>query len=345
MLPLTPYEARQVHLIAGWKAEHPSYIAGAIEKLTLPMVRLVEKILPQNAVQEAIDDAYNSSAVTAHHEKVLERAGVNELLDLRRCELSHCDELAAQFAIQAETASMFWGAGAGGGTPLSALISVRALMGYFLNTIHTIGACYGFGTAEPHEREYVLGILLISSASTLREKQNAIVNMGKVEDMIFEEAFEELLQDAIAEQMLSSGGVSSIPAIGILAGAVESARLTQQVAQIAKFIFQERWLRANNKIVRIQPDLHYARSLPVRFASQVGTAIYWAGFGVTFLISVPTVLMFGWVPRNHALGYGMADASQAANRDLRQLLSKFKAPAEEPADVLVAATEPEPAVA
>ncbi len=238
---------------------------------------------------------------------------------------------------------MFWGAGSGGGTPLSALISVKALMSYFLNTIHTIGACYGFGTAEPHERDYVLGIMLVSSASTLQEKQNAIVNMGKVEDMIFEETFEELLQEAIAERMLSSGGLSSIPAIGILAGAVESARLTQQVAQIARFTFQERWLRANNKISRIPPDAHYARSLPRRVSIQVASGIYWLGFGASFLVSVPTALFFGWVPKDHALGRGMVDGSQAAGNDVQQLLSKVVGPAKKPAPDF--GTEPAPAVA
>jgi len=78
-------------------------------------------------------------------------------------------------------------------------------MSYFLKTIHTIGACYGFGSTEPHERDYVLGIMLISSASTLEEKQNAIVRMGKVEDMIFEEASKTWCRDALAEQLFSEG--------------------------------------------------------------------------------------------------------------------------------------------
>jgi len=324
MTPLTDYEAEKVIRIAGWKAEHPSYVAGAVEKLTLPLVKLAEKILPENAVREAIEDAYVSSEVTAHHEKVLERAGVGELHDLRRGDLARCDELAAYFALKAEEASMFWGAGAGGGTPLSALISVRSLMSYFLKTIHTIGACYGFGSTEPHERDYVLGIMLISSASTLDEKQNAIVRLRKVEDMIFEEALEDLVQDALAEQLFSEGALSSIPTIGILAGAIESARMTQQISEISRFTFQERWLRFNDKVTRIVPDRKYARSLPRRVTAQVASGIYWTGFAVTFLISVPTVLLLGWIPRDHALGHGLADGSLDANQDVKHLLSKIK---------------------
>ena len=104
----------------------------------------------------------------------------------------------------------------GGGTPLAASLSVKALMTYSLQTIHTIGYCFGYGTEEPHERDYVLGIMLIASASTLKEKQEAMVTLGKVQDMIFEEAFEELLQDAVGEQILESAGLSSLPLVGIL---------------------------------------------------------------------------------------------------------------------------------
>jgi hypothetical protein len=324
MNPLTPYEAEQVRRIAGWKAEHPSYISAAVEKLTLPLVRLAERILPENAVRESIEDAYTSSEVTAHHEKVLQKAGVSSLDELRRGELARCDELAADFSLKAEEASMFWGAGAGGGTPLSALISVRALMSHFLKTIHTVGACYGFGTTEPHERDYVLGIMLIFSASTLEEKQNAIVRIGKVEDMIFEEALEDLLQDTLAEQLFSEGSLSAIPTIGILAGAVESARLTQQVAVISRYTFQERWLRDKDKVRRIVPSRKYARSLTLRVADQVSSGIYWTGFATTFLLSVPTVLLLGWIPRDHALGHGLADGSQDANQDVEEVLSKIK---------------------
>ncbi|MSR56384.1 MAG: hypothetical protein EXS05_01765 [Planctomycetaceae bacterium] len=342
MPPLTAYEVEQVHRIAGWKAEPPSYIGRAIEKLSQPVVRLAEKLLPKNAVRDAVQDTYAASEVSAHQEKVLERAGAVDLRELRRGELDRCDQLAEYFAIAAEKRAMFWGASMGGTNPLGALISVKAVMGYCLQAVHTIGYCYGFGTTEPHERNYVLGIMLIASAGTLEEKQHAIVTLGKIEDMIFEETFEELVQDAIAEQILTSTGLSSIPILGMIAGAAESARLTQQVVQISRFTFQERWLRSNHNHTRIPPDRAYARSLPKRVAGQVASALYWTSFGATFLISVPTIALFGWIPGNHAVGRGFADGCHAAGQDVQRLLPKTRrlARTSEPMPVAAVAAAP-----
>jgi hypothetical protein len=325
MMALLTYENEQVHRIAGWKAEPPSYVSGLLEKLTHPLVKLAEKSLPKDAVAEAISDAYASSEVSTHREKVLERAGVGELHELWKADLAFCDKLADEFVKSAEQRAMLAGAGTGGGNLLSALIVVKALMGYCLKTIHTIGYCYGFGTEEPHERDFVLGIMLIASAGSLKEKQHAIVTVGNVQESILEEAFEDLIQDAMADQILESGGLSSIPVIGILAGAMQFATMTQHVARVAKFTFQERWLRVNGKLtLRIEPERRLARTWLKRAGAGVVVPAYWATFGVSFLISVPVVWMFRFVPTNHALGHGMAAGKQAASHDVERLLSAIK---------------------
>ncbi|MFN0051644.1 MAG: EcsC family protein [Planctomycetales bacterium] len=329
MPTLTAYEQQQVRRIAGWKAEPPSYISGLLDKLTHPLVKLAEKALPENTVAEAISDAYASSEVSTHREKVLLRAGVSDLHELRRVDLAVCDRLADEFAKLAEEKAMAAGAGTGGGNLLSAMIVVRSLLGYCLKTIHTVGYCYGFGTEEPHERDYVLGVMLISSAGTLKEKQNAIVTVGNVEEMILEEAFEELIEDAIAEQILSSGGLTAFPAVGILAGALQFATMTQHVARIAKFTFQERWLRANGRLeTRIAPDREYARSWARRVGANAASAMYWSTFGLSFLASVPALWMFRFVPKNHALGRGIADGRRVAVQDAVQLVERLHHQAE-----------------
>jgi hypothetical protein len=328
MNSLTTYEARQVRAVAGWKAEPPSYVTGMFEKLTHPLVKLAEKALPENTVAEAIEDAYMSSEVSTHRDKVLQRAGVAELHELWKTDLAFCDKLADEFAKLAEQRAMLAGAGTGGGNLLSALIVVKALMNYCLKTIHTIGYCYGFGTEEPHERDYVLGVMLIASAGSLKEKQHAIYTLGKVEDAILEEAFEELIQDAMAEQILESGGLSSIPAIGILAGAMQFATMTQHVARIARFSFQERWLRVNGKLPgRIQPDRSLARPWVVRVGTSASISAYWTTFGVSFLVSVPAIWLFRFIPMKHALADGMVAGGHSAGHDVERLISAIKSSA------------------
>ena len=321
---LTAYEAEQVRHIAGWKAEHPAYISGLIEKLTHPLVKLAEKSLPVNFVADTIRDIYASSQATADCGKVLERAGVESLHELWHRDLTVCDSLAADFMKSAEQRAMLTGAGSGGGNLLSALIVTRSLMTYCLKTAHMIAACYGFGTEEEHEREYIFGVILIAAASTLEEKQHAMITLGNVEDLILGDAFEEVLEDRITEQIFQSGGLSSIPAIGILAGAVQFATITQHVAQVARYVFQERWLRVNGKLHnRIEPQQDLARPFFMRAGDGVASSAYWATFGVGFLVSVPVILLSQWFPMDNAFGRGLSDGTKAAARDAEQVIGKI----------------------
>lgn len=327
MKALTRHEAEQVRKIAGWKAEPPSYVSGVLEKLTRPLVKLAEKALPPEVVAETINDAYASSEVSVHREKVLEKANVAALHELWKVDLATCDKLADQVAYLAEEKAMLKGAGSGGGNLLSAVIVVRSLLSYCLQTIHTIGYCYGFGTEEPHEREYVLGIMLIASASTLEEKQHSVASIGKVADSILEEAFEEMIEDAVTEKIIEAGGLNAIPAIGILAGAMQFTTMTQHVARIAKFTFQERWLRVNGKLDgRIKPDAHEARPWVQRVAQRSADSAYWTTFAVGFLAAVPVLWTYRSLVGQTALGNGLEEGSSEALKQVQHVMATIKTP-------------------
>ena len=303
--PLTDYEQERVERIAGWKAEPPMYLSGLLDKLTRPLVLAAERLVPPEKIAAAIQNAYATSEIALHREKVARKSGVNDVRELRDRELAACDELADACAMEASQGALFWGAGTGGSNLLATMISLNALLTYCLRTIHTIGYCYGFGTEEPHERDYVLGILLIASASTLKEKQEAFATFGRMEDMIFEEAFEDLLTDAVGEQIVTSAGLSSIPVAGILAGAMHSAALTEHTAAVAKFCFTERWLRQHQKIDRILPDPKLARSLVGRTRARVANSVY-------------------WIPNKNVLFHGFEQGRDDACRDVERLMERWK---------------------
>jgi hypothetical protein len=207
---------------------------------------------------------------------------------------------------------------------VATLISLNALLTYCLKTIHTIGYCYGFGTEEPHERDYVLGILLIASASTLREKQEAFATLAKMEDMIFEEAFEDLIQDAIGEQIVQSAGMQSIPLAGMLAGAMHSAALTEHTAAVAQFCFEERWLKYREKVDRIEPDRKLARSVVRRARARVANSIYWGAYGTTFLVCVPFAWVASLFPARNVVFRGLADGRDDGSGDADRLVAKIR---------------------
>jgi len=323
---LTWYEQQQVEKIAGWKAEPPAYLAAILSRLTHPLVNFTEHVVRRETVVESIRDAYACSEVSVHRDRVLQKAGVERIHELRHRDLQFCDQLAEEMALEAGRDAMFWGASAGGGNLLAALTSVRALMGYCLKTIHTMGYCYGFGTDEPHERDFVLGVLLIASASTLEEKHHAFGSLGKVEDMILEEAFEDLLQDAVGERILESAGLMGIPMAGILAGAVHSAATIEHTAAVAKYCFAERWLRHRHHIARISPDAEWSRSLLRRAGSRVANTVYWGAFGAGFVLSAPLVWLLHYVPTENVVCRGILDGKQEGEQSARRVVGNLKGP-------------------
>ncbi|RPI82014.1 MAG: hypothetical protein EHM42_09950, partial [Planctomycetaceae bacterium] len=182
MRTMTEYETQQVHHISGWKAESPGFIPGLIQRVTHPLVKLAEQAIPPDMVANAIQTAYSESTLFAHKEQVAEQAGVADIRELRHRELELCDALAEKLGVVASEQAMMVGAMSSGGGVLATTLYVKALLTHCLKAIHSIGFCYGFGTHEPHERDYALGVLLLSSASTADEKQRALVSLGGIED-------------------------------------------------------------------------------------------------------------------------------------------------------------------
>jgi hypothetical protein len=321
---LTWDEQQMVERIAAWKAEPPSYLSALLDKLTGPLVVLSKHALAPEAVAQAIRDAYASSEMFAHRETIARKAGVNDVREIRQKDLEFCRRLAADFALDASRHAMFWGAASAGGNALAALVSVEALVAYCLKTIHSIGYCFGFGTEEPHERDFVLGALLIASASTLKEKQDALATLEQIAERILEEAYAALLQETIGERILESAGLASLPLVAILTGAMESAAVVEHICAVANYCFAERWLRVRRDIGRIEPDPGGARSLPHRVRTRVAYGLYWGGYATSFILGMPLAFLFRWVPTDHAIGHGLADGTRHGSVDANRLAAKIK---------------------
>ena len=304
-----------------------------LEKLTRPLVKAAERFVPPDKIAEAIDNAYESSELQSHRVRIAQKAGVSHVHELRHVDLQVCCDLADSVSWESAEKAMFWGAAAGGGNLVNVLIGLNTLLTNCLKTIHTIGYCYGFGTEESHERDYVLGVLLVSCASSLHDKQRADVTLGHMEDLIFEEAFSDLLEDAIAEKIIHSAGLSTIPVLGMMTGAMHSASLTEHTAMVAKFCFMERWLRHRRNIDRTPANPNYARTLTSRMRSAVGNEVYWGAFGTSFLVCVPFAWLASFLPRGNPVMQGIADGSHDATADALRILKNVTA-AQEPGHLL-----------
>lgn len=319
MRDLTKYETDQIHRIAGWKAEAPGLIPRLIQSVTHPLVKVAEKAIPTSLVANAIEAAYSEATVYVHKEQIARQAGVNDISALRRRDLRFCDSLADQVGFIASEHAMMVGAMSSGGGVLATTLYVKSLLTHCLKAIHTIGFCYGFGTDEPQERDYALGVLLISSASNTEEKQKALVSLGRIEDLILEEAFEELIEDAVLETIVKSTGAATIPALGMLVGAIQTAEITEHTSKVAKYCFQERWLRTNGLVTRVAPDATYARTRLGRLWSLVNETVYWTSFGLGFGLTYPVAFLAGAIPADNQAVRGLAAGKAAAKHDIERV--------------------------
>ena len=259
MTPLTGYEQLQVNAIAGWKAEPPALILEGMDAAARPIVKLAERFIPEQAVKDAIKIAYQDSEILAHREEVAKRAQVTDVHDLRYADLTTCDRLADEFVRSSASKA----AVRGSMMPAGALVGMEMSIMYALKAVHTIGFCYGFTPEDRREMAFAMHTLMVASAGSLREKQRAIVNLHSLEDVFVEELVEDFIEEEMTtfiERAIEEMAGSTIPLVGLaLAGATNFA-MTSLTAKVAKRVFQERWLRDNQKVKTIAPDPKVART-------------------------------------------------------------------------------------
>lgn len=317
MPEVTPYEQQQIERIEGWKAEAPSFIAAVVEKLTLPLARLIERAVPEEDLEKWIRTAYDVSEIMADKDEAIRRAGVTEIHEMRRKDLAFCDLLADHFIHKAGESALFRTmTSAGGG-----MLNIRQMMSYSLKTVHNVGFCYGFGTDEPHERDFAFGVLQVACANTLKEKQHALGTLGEIEDMIVEEAFESLAEEAIIDVIAERGSLSAFPLFGMAAGAIHDANLAQYTGRVAKYCFQARRLRSQGKVDRIDAVPAFARSKMVRTAESVSNSVYWTFFSLGLMVCYPPLMLCSLIPSGNSFVQGLADGRDAARGDVKRLKS------------------------
>lgn len=344
MRNLTPYETEQVHHIAGWKAESPLLMVELFEKLTHPMVVVAKQFLPETAVRDAILAAYKAAEVFAHKEDVLKQAGVTTIRQLRKGSLELSDQLAEWFAKKAGEGAMMRGAVMGGAGGAGAILGMEVMVTFALKTIHSIGYCYGFDPEEPRETEFAMKILLVAAAGSLQEKQHAMAELDSLKEFVAGEIVEDITKEAVesaaegavervaqqaaeeflSERLLESGALRAIPFLGVLLGAVSDAAVAQYIGRVAKYSFQERWLRNQGKIAAIAPDTAYARSRFQRTEGVLASGIYWSTFLASFVVSFPPLFVMALLPSGNAAERGLSDGKANAVRDSRRLTRRLR---------------------
>ena len=318
---LTPYEADQVRRIAAWKSEPPNALSELWKRVSLPVARAIEPIIPDRAVRAAITRSYDASERLAGREDIQRRAGVRDLAELAHGRLERCDRLAIETGASAQALAAAEGAATGAGGLLTTFLDVPLLFILGLGTIRRIGHCYGYPLEHHKDRHFALGVMAAALAGSLEVRRQRIHRLRELEDLLIEETEEDILLEEALSFLFQLEIFADIPGIGAISGAALNWHFMRRVDQTARMVFQERWLRDNGKVEQIEPAEVHARHLAPGWAGTLNRVAYSGCYYLGFGVALPAFAVASLFRPNHnnALFQGLRDGAAAATERADQV--------------------------
>jgi len=257
--PLSDYEAEQVAAIAAWKSETPGVAKRMMRVVTAPLGNLVNKILPKGAVKAAMDGVNKMAGQLAGDDSILkdpqvQAQGITSLQDIAAQTLEFSDELAERVIRDAGHIALGMGAATGTGGPIAAAAGLPVLVAGSLRVIYRVSQAYGFAIDHPGDKELMLHILALSTATNPGERAQAMANYQRqIETTFLHQAVEESAQNAVQRALLGAELGSLIPGFSIAFSAYLNREFVNRAGLAAKRVFQEHWLRERGKVAWIEP--------------------------------------------------------------------------------------------
>lgn len=257
--PLDEYEAGQVAQIAAWKSEAPGMAKRLLRTVTAPIGGLMNKVLPKKAVQAAMDMVNKMAGQLAQDDSILKdpklkAQGIASLQDIAAQPLAFCDELADRIIQDAGNIALGMGAATGTGGPVAAAAGLPVLVAGALRVIYRVSQAYGYAIDHPGDKELMLHILALSTATDADEREQAMANYQRqIETTFLHQAVEESANNALQRAVLGAELGALIPGFSIAFSAYLNREFVHRAGIAAKRVFQEHWLRDRRKVTWVSP--------------------------------------------------------------------------------------------
>lgn len=264
MVPgLNEYESRQLRLIRDWQARSPGWGTRLLAKPGSKVASAVQAMVPEDALRVALESVNRVAGKLSDERSILRRASVETLAELRRSSLKTCDDLMRGEQRRAMALAGVGGAAFGVAGAAGMVADVPALIALALRTIHRVGLCYGEDLRQPGQQGLAIGIFALASANSLEEKQTAVhalrafdahaLEMAAWRDGVERAAERELAKEAAVfslNNLASKLGINLskrkaagvMPVLGAVVGGSVNAWYLYDIAQVSRYVFQERWL-------------------------------------------------------------------------------------------------------
>lgn len=327
----TTYEAEQIRRIAAWKSEPPNPLEELWKRISLPVARRIERIIPDRVVRAAITRAYDISEMLAGLEDVRRRAGILDVKELRDRPLEECDRLAIQVGAAAEALAAIEGAATGAGGVLTTVLDVPILFILGLRTVRKIGHCYGYPLEHHKDRHFVLNVMIAAMAGSLESRRERVLRLRELEDMLIVEVQEDILAEEALSFLFQLEIFEDIPGVGAISGGGLNWLFMRRVEETARMVFQERWLRDNGKVEHIDPAEAVARQLAGGWAGAFGRVAYSGSYCLGYGATLPVYAVASLFRQvDNALTRGIRDGTATAIERADRLFARIESPSENP---------------
>lgn len=255
------YEQQQIKAIQHWQGQGPKLTSMLAGMVSAPAVKLVDMVIPDSAIQAALEAACSVGEKLTNPQSVLEQANISQIGDLFYANLQLCDELANKTHDRAIAMAAAEGGVTGASGLVGVAIDVPTLMTLALRTIYQTALCYGFELKGEEGRQVALRVFSIASANSLKEKEAALVSLVTIKQMLQQQTWAQIqqvafntmgkealvlaLKDLAAQlgiNLTKRKALTIVPMIGAAIGAAVNASFIKDVGWAARRTFQEMWL-------------------------------------------------------------------------------------------------------
>jgi hypothetical protein len=212
--------------------------------------------------------------------------------------LEDCDRLAFETGAFSQVIATAEGAVTGAGGVFTTLIDIPLLLIFALRTILKIGHCYGYPLDQHKDQGFVLGVLIAATSGTLPSKRYRLDQLHSLEEMIIRESQEEILADEVLSFLFQLEIFAGVPGIGAISGGTLNLAFMRRVDNTARRVFQERWLRANQKVASIAPAAAASRNLAEGWGGAAARAAHWGFYCAGFGLALPACFLASLLPGN-----------------------------------------------
>ncbi len=258
-----------------WETEKPGFLSEVGDFILRPAENAAEAIIPAG-VSEAVGKGIEGclSALATKTSRTLDGGEIRASVEARARSLRQAENPTLPDQLQAadEQAREIWNCHIGyaiaeGGLTGSAglvgiAVDIPSLFGILIREIQGITCAYGYDPDDEKEREYLLHILRIGTATNVKDKMAFIVSLKEIEQILIKVAWKRMSEQLAAKQISKESllaalrqfaksigiqitkrkALQMIPVIGALVGASFNGMLANDIGKAAYMSCRRRWI-------------------------------------------------------------------------------------------------------